>query len=74
MKKILIVAAALCLMSSTCKNIDEEPETLNDEKGSGITVMTIDSCQYIKAQTGRQDGGVSIIHKENCPNPIHKRK
>ena len=31
-----------------------------------IKVVDIDSCEYIVAQTGFRDGGLSIVHKQNC--------
>ena len=36
---------------------------------SGIQILTIDGCQYIKATEGYgTSASVSIIHKANCPN------
>ena len=31
-----------------------------------IKVVDVDSCEYIVAQTGTLDGGLSIVHKQNC--------
>lgn len=31
-------------------------------------VIIIDQCEYIRTTTGFKDGGVAIIHKENCRN------
>jgi hypothetical protein len=31
-----------------------------------IKVLNIDDCEYIVAQTGFKDGGLSIVHKQNC--------
>lgn len=31
-----------------------------------LSVMEIDSCEYIVCGTYSTDGGVSIVHKQNC--------
>jgi len=31
-----------------------------------VSVIDIDSCEYVVAQTGFADGGLSIVHKNNC--------
>lgn len=48
----------------------EFPVTLrisNKDIPTGISVFTIDSCEYIYCESS----GVTIIHKANCTNPIH---
>jgi len=52
------------------QNVSEFPATLripSKDIPTGISVFTIDSCEYIYCESN----GVTIIHKENCSNPIH---
>lgn len=39
-----------------------------------IKVVEIDSCQYVLAQTGTSDGGLSIVHKQNCKYCLTRKK
>ena len=62
----LLVAIAL----SSCGNVDSnrvqkgvQKETIENEFGADITVMTIDSCEYVWVKQG-YGGGLS--HKGNC--------
>lgn len=37
-----------------------------------VYIIKIDNCQYICVNKGAWDAGSSIIHKEDCNNPLHK--
>lgn len=37
----------------------------------GITVITVDSCQYI---TYKVSTGACVIHKQNCKNHLYQSK
>jgi len=76
-------AIALYLMSavvlSSCESQQQQQQNVNLEikyksKTCDINVVEIDSCQYIIAQTGYGNGGISIIHKFNCKNSYHNCK
>ena len=59
---VLLVAVIFC----GCGNVDSnrvQKETLESEFGAGISVMTIDSCEYVWVKRG-YGGGLS--HKGNC--------
>ena len=84
MKRINLLLAASILILASCNDYESKfkrPERTDDLVKSKYTswvldvkVLTIDSCEYIVAQTGRQDGGVSIIHKQNCKHCANLQK
>lgn len=43
---------------------------ITNEKGNNLyfQIVEIDKCQYIVVENESYHGGVSLIHKENCPN------
>ena len=41
-----------------------------DETPHGVSVIKIDSCEYIYSEAV-YNGFMNIIHKANCSNPIH---
>jgi hypothetical protein len=65
------IAAILMLAAvfSSCEPQSKDG-TKTDKKYTSwacdIKVVTIDSCEYIVAQASRIDGGLSIVHKQNC--------
>jgi hypothetical protein len=74
---ILAIAIVFVVMFTSC----EVPTTIKKQATSeyqykslicDVQIITIDSCEYIVAQTGTFDGGLCIIHKQNCTNCTKK--
>jgi len=80
MKKMRLLPSAvlaanllLCAVLSSC-NTDVEKEKGSADVASvqswgwsaNVKIITVDSCQYVVAETGTSNGGISIIHKQNC--------
>ena len=62
---ILMLAAVF----SSCESTTKDGASSNTKYSSwscDVKVITVDSCEYIVAQTGTMDGGLSIVHKQNC--------
>ena len=55
--------------------VDQEPD-LNRKSEIGFTsnIIEVDSCQYVVAVKNSFNGGVSIIHKQNCKYCIIRTK
>jgi hypothetical protein len=71
MTRLLILLLFAVLIAGCDRNqshvrVRMEPEQLHTTDKCVVRVVTIDGCQYIIAQTGWADGGMSIIHKQNC--------
>ena len=72
MKKQIILATAIVFVGlfTSCEKIQvkQSNNQFNEYINSSceVKVITIDSCQYIVAQTVSVNGGLSIIHKQNC--------
>ncbi len=72
MKKIYLAAFVLLLGCNelVSDSQGEKPKpVINDYSIDGwgeVKVLTIEDCEYIVAQKWRQEGGMSIIHKQNC--------
>lgn len=64
-----------CILFASCGNppdtIEQNGKRQPDELYLYVTVKIVDSCEYIVAHTDTYNGGVSIIHKQNCKN--HKK-
>jgi hypothetical protein len=85
MKKILGFVLLMTLLAS-CKNSMDYPEHHNPNTSpkanlyerryansdATIRVERVDGCEYVVAYTPLEDG-VSIVHKANCINSIHKK-
>jgi len=67
MKKVAVILTFLfgCNESETQK---QQNVKVYGSMSLDIKVIKIDSCEYVIAQTGYRDGGVSITHKQNCKN------
>ena len=72
MKKEIILTTAIVFVGlfTSCEKIQVKQSNNHVyeyiSSSCEVKVITIDSCQYIIAQTGTQNGGLSIIHKQNC--------
>jgi hypothetical protein len=62
---ILLLAAVFSSCEPQSKD-GTKTDTKYTSLACDIKVVTIDSCEYIVAQAGRIDGGLSIVHKQNC--------
>jgi len=65
------IAAILMLAAvfSSCEPTAKDGASSNTKYSSwscDVKVITVDSCEYIVAQTGTMNGGLSIVHKQNC--------
>ena len=68
MKQILIIVL-ISILFIGCGQSDRPLPSKEGLLPSGIQILTIDGCQYIKATEGFGEAeSVSIIHKANCPN------
>lgn len=54
--------------NNTNKDTGLKPVIKYDDTPLGITIISVDNCQYIYAETRN---GVAIVHKENCSNQLH---
>jgi hypothetical protein len=45
-----------------------QKDTVENEFGAGITILTIDECEYVWVKRGYGGG---LTHKGNCKNPEH---
>lgn len=73
-KLIILLMLSVCACCAPVER-NEEPQSEKlkptipyNDTPHGITVITIEGCQYVYAETG---SGVAICHKANCINPIH---
>lgn len=70
---ILMLAAGL----SSCETKKAEGVSSDIKYSSWacqVKVLEVDSCQYILAQTGTSDGGLAIVHKQNCKYCLTRKK
>ena len=65
---ILIIAIVGFLALVGCREYQQPLNTTTEfhQLGEIVKVINIDSCEYIFASTDMMDGGVSIVHKQNC--------
>ena len=54
--------------SCTVDSSRVQKDTVESEFGAGITILTIDKCQYVWVKRGYGGG---LTHKGNCKNPEH---
>jgi hypothetical protein len=69
MKNSLTAILLLWVVSCNESRTDKDSATVENKYSSWasqIKVVDIDSCEYILAQTGTINGGLSIVHKQNC--------
>jgi len=45
-----------------------QKDTVENDFGVGIRILTIDKCEYVWV---KQDYGGGLTHKGNCKNPEH---
>ncbi len=72
MKKILLSAIALMVLASCINKPNVDTKTTQHRVGSfgeEVDVVTIEGCEYFVMQ---YDRSMSMCHKGNCSNPIHK--
>lgn len=66
---VLAAILLLCAVFSSCEPQAKDGAKADTKYSSwscDIKVVEIDSCEYVVAQTGFKDGGLSIVHKQNC--------
>lgn len=78
-----LLTIILLFFNSSCKELDRS-ETSEKKEGRveikystfsyDVSIIEIDNCEYIFAKTGDYQGGVSIIHKQNCKFCINRIK
>jgi hypothetical protein len=72
MKKLLLSAIALMVLASCINKPNVDTKTTQHKVGSfgeEVDVVTIEGCEYFVIQ---YDRSMSMCHKGNCRNPIHK--
>lgn len=70
---ILMLAAGLSSCEPTAKD-GAKSDIKYSSMSCEIKVITVDSCEYIVAQTGFSNGGISIVHKQNCKYCLNRIK
>ena len=66
---LAICIVMLCAIGYECgsnPNPDTDNSVKHNEQALEIKVIEVEGCEYIVAQNGTANGGVSIIHKRNC--------
>lgn len=71
--KVLLIVFIACMVTIGCSE-EKNPDRVNSETvehgfGRGVSIITVDSCQYVWVARGY---GAGLSHKGNCNNPIHK--
>ena len=72
MKRILIIAIVLIGLASCIDKPTVDSKTTQHKVGTfgeEVDVVTIEGCEYFLMQ---YDRSMSMCHKGNCSNPIHK--
>lgn len=62
----LLVAVFFTACTVDSSRVQED--TVESEFGAGITVLTIDKCEYVWVKRGYSGG---LTHKGDCKNPEH---
>ncbi len=71
MKKLLLIASAMIVLSSCVNESNVETKETNYKVGAmGYTlkVINLEGCEYYYTRFNR---GAIMCHKGNCINPIH---
>lgn len=66
---LLAAILLLCAVFYSCEPVSKDgakSDTKYMSYSCDVKVITVDSCEYIVAQTGSIRGGLSIVHKQNC--------
>lgn len=71
---ILMLAAGLLFSCEPTSKDGAKSDTKYSSMSFDVKVITVDSCEYIVAQTGTLDGGLSIVHKQNCKYCLNRKK
>jgi hypothetical protein len=73
MKKAILVLSVVVM---GCGVPDKQPSLVkgNSPDKANLRAVEIDDCQYIIYQDSYYKDAVSMVHKGNCNNPIHKSK
>jgi len=72
MKRILIIPIVLIGLASCIDKPNVDSKTTQHKVGTfgeEVDVVTIEGCEYFLMQ---YDRSMSMCHKGNCSNPIHK--
>jgi len=68
---LCVLLAAGIFTACTDGNERTQKDTVEVEFGCGITILTIDGCEYVWVKRGYGGG---LTHKGNCKNPEHACK
>jgi len=60
---ILLIAAVFSVGCNNVESIGFQKETFKNSFGSGISIITVDSCEYVWRKV---DYGAGLCHKGNC--------
>lgn len=74
MRRILLSAVMLIVLASCIDSANVKTQTTNHKVGQfggEVDVVTIEGCEYFIMQHGRS---MSMCHKGNCSNPIHRKQ
>ena len=63
--KYLLIVLFLFVVGFSCTKESTEPKTRKTTT-KFIDVIIIDGCEYITFEASLRNGGVCIIHKQNC--------
>lgn len=72
MKRILIISIVLIGLASCTDEPNVDSKTTQHKVGmygEEVDLVTIEGCEYFLMQ---YDRSMSMCHKGNCSNPIHK--
>lgn len=59
----LLLAAVFSVGCNNVESIGFQKETFKNSFGSGISIITVDSCEYVWRKV---DYGAGLCHKGNC--------
>jgi len=63
---ILLVSGVFTACTDDSSRVQKD--IVESEFGNGITILTIDKCDYVYVKRGNSGG---LTHKGNCKNPEH---
>ena len=71
---ILISASSIVVYAALSNKVAEREVGEGSESGFTYYVTKIDDCEYIVLKRfWLHEGSISITHKGDCSNPIHKK-